>query len=316
MMTNEEREIMQRLQEPFPAEDVEWRVQRTVKTKHGYKAIVCAYLTNRAIQNRLDEVVGPFNWKNEYREWREKGVLCGISINVGDEWITKWDGSDETSIESTKGGLSNSMKRAAVQFSIGRYLYQLDEQWVPIKDKGDHYINTKVKVRGQEEWVTGYWDTPQLPGWALPQRDNVDPNHAQSSNSPSEPVHSNRGKDVELPTREMIEYTEELERTLDLNDAERLDIFSRTNQHVNVHSVSQIYQSSKDDLSRYVESIRYAALIKKEVDVAEVPQQVILNWLSENYGTTIESFKNLCTVANKNAFEAVKQRIAKEQEVA
>jgi hypothetical protein len=157
------QKAMQELQKPFHAHDIEWRVQRVVKTTKGNKAVVLAYVTNRAIQNRLDEVFGIGNWRNEFKEWRETGVLCGISVKINGEWVTKWDGAEETQIEAVKGGFSGSMKRAAVQWGIGRYLYNLEETWVDIKERGEHYINDK------KTGIQGYWDTPSLPSWALPQ---------------------------------------------------------------------------------------------------------------------------------------------------
>ncbi|WZY36085.1 Rad52/Rad22 family DNA repair protein [Bacillus sp. FSL W8-1122] len=163
-------DLMKQLQKPFKAEDIEWRVQRAMKTARGPKAVVLAYVTNRAIMNRLDEVFGVGGWKNEYREWREKGVMCGLSVKIDDEWVTKWDAAEETNIESTKGGFSGAMKRTAVQFGIGRYLYNLDEYWVDIKDKGRHYIRSG---KGNDE-IKGYWDPPQLPSWALPKLETVD----------------------------------------------------------------------------------------------------------------------------------------------
>lgn len=160
-------DIMQKLQAPFPADDIEWRVQRAMRTKTGDKAIVVPYITNRAIQNRLDEIFGLDGWKNEFREIH-KGIICGINCLINGNWIMKWDGSDLTNIEATKGGLSGSMKRAAVQWGIGRYLYNLSEYWVDVKDKGKHYINSKVKAGKEEVYITGYWDEPELPSWALP----------------------------------------------------------------------------------------------------------------------------------------------------
>jgi hypothetical protein len=157
------QKAMQELQKPFPAQDIEWRVQRVVKTSKGNKAVVLAYVTNRAIQNRLDEVFGIGNWKNEFKEWRENGVLCGISVKIDGEWVTKWDGAEETQIEAVKGGFSGSMKRAAVQWGIGRYLYNLDETWVDIKERGENYISDK------KTGIQGYWNTPTLPAWALPE---------------------------------------------------------------------------------------------------------------------------------------------------
>ena len=147
------QEIMKRLRAPFAPEEIEWRVGATTKDKT--KGMALAFVTNRAIQNRLDEVFGCFGWKNEYREWRGNSQLCGISVKYEGEWITKWDGASDTDFEATKGGLSDAMKRAAYQWGIGRYLYNLDPVWVPIRLAGKSYV------------IDG--PPPTLPAWALPE---------------------------------------------------------------------------------------------------------------------------------------------------
>ena len=147
------QEIMKRLRAPFAPEEIEWRVGATTKDKT--KGMALAFVTNRAIQNRLDEVFGCFGWKNEYREWRGNSQLCGISVKYEGEWITKWDGASDTDWEATKGGLSDAMKRAAYQWGIGRYLYNLDPVWVPIRPAGKSYV------------IDG--PPPTLPAWALPE---------------------------------------------------------------------------------------------------------------------------------------------------
>lgn len=144
-------DIMKRLQEPFPPDDIEWRVGSTNKEKT--KGLALAYVTNRAIQKRLDEIFGPFGWKNDYREWKNNSQLCGISIKHEGEWITKWDGADDSNMEAVKGGLSDAMKRAAYQWGIGRYLYEIPQTWVALKQVGNSYVLA---------------ETPKLPAWALP----------------------------------------------------------------------------------------------------------------------------------------------------
>ena len=81
---------------------------------------------------RLDQVVGVGNWYPEFRPvdaGGEHGMICRLTIiiNLGDEFgwrtLTREDGASNTKIEPIKGGISDSMKRAAVQFGIGRYLY-------------------------------------------------------------------------------------------------------------------------------------------------------------------------------------------------
>jgi hypothetical protein len=154
-----------RLRDPFAPEDIEWRVQ-TAGEKNGRPwARVLAYVTNRAIMDRLDEVAGPGNWRNEYQPGPAGGVVCGLSVRVpradGAEWVTKWDGAENSDVEPVKGGLSNAMKRAAVQWGIGRYLYDLDEGWATVTDNGRFSAKTK-----EGKWFK--WDPPELPTWAIP----------------------------------------------------------------------------------------------------------------------------------------------------
>ena len=132
------------LKDFFRPDEIEFRVGATNRDKT--KGIALAYVTNRAIQNRLDEVCGPENWRNEYKPWKDKAQLCGISIKVGDEWITKWDGGTDSISRQEgdydmciKGGLSGAMKRAAVQWGIGRYLYDIPNVWVEIVPVGKSY---------------------------------------------------------------------------------------------------------------------------------------------------------------------------------
>ena len=160
------------LQDYFAPDAIEWRIQQAGE-KHGRVwAIAVPYVTNRAIQVRLDEVVGPERWRNEFRPGPDGGVMCGLSIRVGDEWVTKWDGAENTDVEGVKGGLSGAMKRAAVQWGIGRYLYTLDETFAHVHDNG--------RFRGKtRDGTTFRWDPPQLPSEVLP---------ASAAARPSQPV--------------------------------------------------------------------------------------------------------------------------------
>jgi hypothetical protein len=59
--------------------------------------------------------------------------LCCLALRFGDEWITKADvgGQSEQPDEGDrmKAAFSDALKRAAVQFAVGRYLYRLPAQW-------------------------------------------------------------------------------------------------------------------------------------------------------------------------------------------
>lgn len=187
---------LSKLDEPFHTCDIEWRIQQSGKTGTGKVwAMVLAYVTNRAIMKRLDDVCGKAGWKNEYRDIPNNGgVECGISIKVGDEWITKWDAAEQTQVEAVKGGRSGAMKRAAVQWGIGRYLYELEEGFAQIStEKSQGWNRAKLKDN-----TAFYWLPPALPSWATPDEHNQ--STTSESNKNSEPV------DVEKILREFGEY--------------------------------------------------------------------------------------------------------------
>ena len=158
-------ELERKLKAPFRADEIEWRISRAGKKGDGKIWATClAYVSNRAIMNRLDEVFGIGGWKNQYIPWKGDSQLCGISAKIDGEWIEKFDGAGDTDVESIKGGLSDSMKRCAVQWGIGRYLYNLDETFADVSETGKFYQSANEK-KGLPAFK---WNPPALPKWALP----------------------------------------------------------------------------------------------------------------------------------------------------
>ena len=132
-------ETIRRLREPFGSREIEWKIQTTTQDKKRGMAV--AYMDARAVQKRLDETVGPFNWKNVYSLWHDNSQICGISIfyDERNEWVTKFDGAENSDFEPVKGGLSDSFKRAATVWGIGRYLYEMEGVWVEIEARGKSF---------------------------------------------------------------------------------------------------------------------------------------------------------------------------------
>lgn len=148
MAQKDARSIQAELAKPFAAEDLEWRLQKTFEAQGRMTGIAVPYVTNRAIMNRLDSVVGPENWYNDFKPWHAAGKkeaqICGISIYFeGRGFISKWDGAEDSDIEPIKGGLSDSMKRAAVQWGIGRVLYNMDTVFVDVEKRGNSWVIKK-----------------------------------------------------------------------------------------------------------------------------------------------------------------------------
>ena len=168
------REVdLTKLAEPFPAADIEWRTARAGLGKDGVFALVVAYITARAIQQRLDDVCGPENWQLESPlslrvNDKTNAFAVGISIRVGEEWITKWDVSEPTNIEAAKGGFSGAMKRAGAQWGIGRYLYHLEETFAETSDERQRGSGWNYATLPKHDNRVFYWKAPTLPEWALP----------------------------------------------------------------------------------------------------------------------------------------------------
>lgn len=142
--------IIEKLKKPFNENELEFRVGATNSDKT--MGLALAYVQARAIQNRLDEVLGFENWKVSYKEI-QGGFICKLSLRINNEWIEKEDGASETEFESVKGGISNAFKRVASSgFGIGRYLYSARNNWYPIKQQGRGFIFAETpKLQLNEE---------------------------------------------------------------------------------------------------------------------------------------------------------------------
>lgn len=135
------QEIARKLRQPFPASDIK---QAPGKGGKSYD-----YIDARAVMDRLDEVVGPENWHDLYSliDPATGATLCSLTLYG----ISKQDvgypnnpiGSTDKhgnpmSDEPLKDSHSDALKRAAVKWGIGRFLYQGGTP------KADRSVNTNT----------------------------------------------------------------------------------------------------------------------------------------------------------------------------
>lgn len=142
-------DVQRRLQAPFSAHLVGWRA--AAFTKDRSRALLLAYIDARAVQDRLDAIC-PDAWSFEVTVVEGaavptvKGRLTVLGVareDIGE--------AGEGELGTLKAATSDAMKRCAVQFGIGRYLYDLPKVWA---DWNEHKREPKV--------------APQLPEWARP----------------------------------------------------------------------------------------------------------------------------------------------------
>ena len=145
------RALTAALSAPFDPKEIKFKPQMVKNNR----ALAMAYIDARLIQDRLDEVVGVENWEDAYKILTDGSVMCRLRVKLGDRWITKCDvgsPSEQPDVgDRLKAAFSDALKRAAVKFGVGRYLYRLSAQWV------DYDPVKKQLVQ-----------PPQLPAFALP----------------------------------------------------------------------------------------------------------------------------------------------------
>lgn len=122
--------IAQALAAPFDEGEVKYKPQAV----SGNRALAVPFVDARVVQDRLDEVLGVMGWQDHYEALPEGSVICRLKVRIGDEWITKEDiGSQSEQPDEgdrRKAAFSDALKRAAVKFGVGRYLYRCKPQWV------------------------------------------------------------------------------------------------------------------------------------------------------------------------------------------
>jgi hypothetical protein len=156
------QELFDALSEPFPLEYIEWRVGSTNSDKS--KGLALCYVDARAVMDRLDSVCGPAGWQCNYSHQTPAVVICNLGILIGDDWVWKADGAGATDVEGEKGMLSDALKRAAVRWGVGRYLYDLKSPWVELEPAGR---SVKIKDSERKKLDELHENFASTSGWGL-----------------------------------------------------------------------------------------------------------------------------------------------------
>lgn len=154
---------MEQLQAPFTTTlpggevvpDHKWRVQST----KGGKAVCVPYVIVHQVETRLDEVFGANNWSLKMDPQNDR-TITSISVRFDPEtndWVDKTDVGTPSEYAKIKGEASDSIKRAAVQLGVGRYLRDIGS--ITLKSKGKHPLTDKNIVLDAPEALTSYINT-------------------------------------------------------------------------------------------------------------------------------------------------------------
>jgi hypothetical protein len=111
-------ELFAALAADFEKGEVKWRKQGPIEVP---------YISARTVANRLDNVVGPASWWDDYTT-TGRTVVCTLTVRLPDgSIVSKQDAGRHAGMKDAgddeKSAFSDSFKRAAVKFGIGRLLY-------------------------------------------------------------------------------------------------------------------------------------------------------------------------------------------------
>ena len=118
---------LKKLNVKTPIEEIKYRVGSTWSREGRRYGLMLRYIDARFVMDKLDLIVGSENWSNEYYEIKGN-LFCKITIRFLREdgtidSISKMDCGTESNVEKQKGEASDSFKRCAVHFGLGRDLY-------------------------------------------------------------------------------------------------------------------------------------------------------------------------------------------------
>ncbi|HZR69856.1 MAG TPA: Rad52/Rad22 family DNA repair protein [Burkholderiales bacterium] len=184
--------IMAALAAPFPVADVEWRVDG--KPREGEKRARCVcYIDARAVQGRLDAVLEPFAWSAEYVALQGGHVECRLTLEVAGRTVTRADVGEPNQggfADALKSAYSDALKRAAVHFGIGRYLYEIPAQYAEVRASGSTWVITDRGLAELRSYYAARCKVAREGAQAAPERTQEPPESAQE---PPESAQEPRG---------------------------------------------------------------------------------------------------------------------------
>ncbi len=122
------------LAEPFEPADVDYRPQGKPSSRNGKDYARClAYVDARAVATRLDDVVGIDGWQFNWEPVASAGgKVTAAKGTLAIHGISKSDVGDGDATETTKASVSDALKRCAVLWGLGRYLYGMPAEWAEV----------------------------------------------------------------------------------------------------------------------------------------------------------------------------------------
>src|ERR1700682_6458991 len=300
------QELVAALEDPFEPSEIKWRVTNTCKVGGSKgprdRGQMLAYADPRAYTDRLNDLFTPLGWTRDYNvqtvqnfERKERGatertitakivVTCRVTIygfgthtGLGEEWA---DNDNAGTAAEAQG-----FKRACSCFGLGRYLYDLEGQWVDLDEK-------KRPL-----------ETPKLPDWARPklQRHGKNSAHSKQQGNGQQQTGTNGGARNGrggLYREELLGHVKALCGTVGVSLAKSvLQVVAKVEDPDKIRDIAKLTAAFEKlhDMARGVERLRaavakagdqrYSALCRElnlaSESIDDVPDRMVLRRLVE-----------------------------------
>lgn len=126
------------LRAPFASGEEQYRAGPTWEQDGARWTRPLAYIDARAVFDRLDQAVGPANWHTELERLGPGCYVCRLTVFGTIRSDVGQAGENES--EKEKSGASDAIKRVAVQYGIGAYLYAQELAPTRMERKGNDWV--------------------------------------------------------------------------------------------------------------------------------------------------------------------------------
>ncbi len=157
-------DVWDMLHEPFPPEEMQWRVEALSKDKR--KALVVPLVNHSALLDRLDEVLGPQGWQDSYEVLQAQPNLYAVKCRLTILDTSKEDLGEGSSL---KAAFAEALVRAAGKFGIGRHHAQLEQQWVDYDPSTGQFTPPSAEAPAQPPQPSPHKHSPSNEGKPEPQ---------------------------------------------------------------------------------------------------------------------------------------------------
>lgn len=151
----ESRAVAAALKAPFSTDEIKWLPKNV---KDG-RCLALPYLDARAVEDRLDDVFGIDGWQDSYFALTDGSMLCTLRCFINGQWIEKSDSGSPSEQpdagDRTKAACSDALKRAAVKFGIGRFLYKMKKIWADFDPASKQVIKASLPAWAHQKPLSG-----------------------------------------------------------------------------------------------------------------------------------------------------------------